>query len=573
MDQIANKAATMTDMSAEAFLSRLAERGVDVVFANAGTDFAPIIEAMSRNTGGRKFPRFVVAPHENLAMAMANGYYRMTGKPAGVMVHVTVGTSNTVNMLMNMSRDNVPVILAAGRTPITETGHAASRNGSIHWGQEVFDQGLMVREFVKWDYELRAGQPVGALVDRAIDIAMSEPRGPVYMCLPREVLADEAVPMRRDNVRPMGAAAPVPSPKAIEEAAALLAKADYPLIITSALGRTAEAMAALEKFAGDYAVPVVQVNATDLSLSTDHPMCVGWDLGPHLAQADVVLVINSGVPWMPKMAKPKASTKVIHVAADPLVSNFPFREYEADQMIAGDPVAALNLLGAAMAGAKISKATLDGRRKVVAAAREEMIAARDKLIQQVKDQTPIHPAWLAHCLNEQKAKDAIIVNELGTSPARLDLTEPLSYIGTSLAGGLGAALGSALGAKLAAPRREVICCLGDGSYMFGNPTPYHFVARAEKLPTLTIVANNHTWLAVRQSTLAVYPDGAASKANTMQLADLNPSPAFEKVAESCGAYGESVEDPAKLPDAIKRALEKVRSGTPALLNVHTQGRR
>ena len=94
-------------------------------------------------------------------MAMANGYYRMAGKPAAVMVHVTVGTANTICGLMNMARDNVPVLLCAGRTPLTETGHEASRNGAIHWGQESFDQGGMVREFVKWDYELRTGQPAG----------------------------------------------------------------------------------------------------------------------------------------------------------------------------------------------------------------------------------------------------------------------------------------------------------------------------------------------------------------------------------------------------------------------------
>src|SRR5215475_1425073 len=223
MDQIADRTVTSTEFAAEAFLARLGERGIEYVFANAGTDFAPVIEAVSRNSGGRKYPRFITAPHENLAMAMANGYYRIAGKPAAVMLHVTVGTANAICQLMNMARDNVPVLLCAGRTPVTETGHIASRNGAIHWGQESFDQGGMVREFVKWDYELRAGQPVGALVDRALDIAMSEPRGPVYLCLPREVLADDAVPMRRDNVRALGVEPAAPSHKAIEEAARILA--------------------------------------------------------------------------------------------------------------------------------------------------------------------------------------------------------------------------------------------------------------------------------------------------------------------------------------------------------------
>jgi acetolactate synthase-1/2/3 large subunit len=563
-----------TEMTAEAFLGRLGERGVEYVFANAGTDFAPIIEAIARNSGGRKFPRFVTVPHENVAMAMANGYYRLSGKPAAVMVHVTVGTANTVCGLMNMARDHVPVLLCAGRTPLTETGHVASRNGAIHWGQESFDQGGMVREFVKWDYEMRTGQPAGALVDRALDIAMSEPRGPVYMCLPREVLANEAVPMRRDNIRPLGTEPPVPSRKIIEQAAAMIAKAEYPLIITASLGRSTQAYDALSELARDFAIPVVQPFATDLSLPTDHPMHLGFDTGPHLANADVVLVINSGVPWMPRLAKPKASAKVIHMSIDPLVSRHPFREYEADLLVAGDPVAGVKLLHEALAGLARSKnGALDSRRKIVATARDEMHTKREKFAHSVKDQAPVHPAWLAYCLNQAKAKDAVVVNELGTSAARLDLTTPLSFIGSGLAGGLGAGIGTALGAKLAAPKREVIACVGDGSYMFGNPVPFHFVSRAENLPTLTVVANNHQWLAVQMSTLAVYPDGAASKANVMPVQDLSPSPDFEKVVESCGGYGEKVEGPDDLAPALKRSLDKVRSGTQALINVSMQSGR
>ncbi len=128
-------------MAAEAYISRLGERGIEYVFANAGTDFAPIVEALSHQKGNGKVPRFMVVPHENVAMAMAHGYYRIAGKPAAVMVHVTVGTANTLNGVINASRDNIPVLLAAGRTPITETGSIASRNRPIHWGQEVVRPG------------------------------------------------------------------------------------------------------------------------------------------------------------------------------------------------------------------------------------------------------------------------------------------------------------------------------------------------------------------------------------------------------------------------------------------------
>jgi len=210
MDVTVTDSKTQNGMAAEAYIARLGERGIEYVFANAGTDFAPIVEALS-HTGSAKVPRFMTVPHENVAMAMAHGYYRISGKPAAVMVHVTVGTANAINGIINAARDNIPVLLAAGRTPLTETGSIASRNRPIHWGQEAFDQGGMLREYVKWDYELRGGQPVAAVVDRALDIAMSEPRGPVYLTLPREVLTAPAIDARRDTVRPLGAMAPEPA--------------------------------------------------------------------------------------------------------------------------------------------------------------------------------------------------------------------------------------------------------------------------------------------------------------------------------------------------------------------------
>src|SRR5262245_929085 len=287
---------TSQEMTAEAYLTRLGERGIDYVFANAGTDFAPVVEAISRKSNNAKYPRFITVPHENVAMAMAHGYYRTCGKPAAVMVHVTVGTANAICGLMNAARDNIPLLLAAGRTPITETGHVASRNRSIHWGQESFDQGGMVREFVKWDYELRAGQPVESVVDRALDIAMTEPRGPVYLTLPREVLANPATHSRRSNIRPLGVAAPEPARAAIDQAAAMIAKAEFPLIVTSTIGRDPAAVVELAKLADEFTIPVVQAEARDFNLPTDHPMHLGFEAGPWVKKADVVIVLDSVIP-------------------------------------------------------------------------------------------------------------------------------------------------------------------------------------------------------------------------------------------------------------------------------------
>jgi acetolactate synthase-1/2/3 large subunit len=572
MDRTVTDNDTPKEMTAEAYLARLGERGVDYVFANAGTDFAPIVEGISRNSGGVKYPRFLTVPHENVAMAMAHGYYRVSGKPAAVMVHVTVGTANAVCGLMNAARDNIPVLLAAGRTPITETGHIASRNRSIHWGQESFDQGGLVREYVKWDYELRAGQPADAIVDRALDIAMTEPRGPVYLTLPREVLADPASHSRRGTVRPLGAASPEPARAAIEEAAALIAKAEFPLIVTSSIGRNPAAIDQLTALAQDFAVPVVQSEARDYNMPSDHPMNLGFDAGPWVKKADVIIVLDCVVPWIPRNGGPRKDAKIVQISADPLTVRYPFREVEADLLIAGDTCAALRLLREALAGLKTNAGAADSRRAAAATAREEQAARRKKLLETVKDQSPIHLAWLAHCLNQVKRKDAIVVSELGVPLAALDLSTPRSYMGGLLSGGLGFGLGAALGAKLAAPEREVIATVGDGSYMFGNPLPYHYVGRAESLPTLTIVANNMLWGAVRQSTLDVYPEGKAAKANSMPLTELRPSPDFERVVESCGGVGLSVKTSAELMPALEKGLAAVRSGTPATINVRTQAR-
>ena len=502
------------DISAQAYLTRLAERGIDYVFANAGTDFAPVIESLAMNANGRrKFPRVITVPHENVAMAMAHGYYKIAGKPAAVMVHVTVGTGNTVNGLMNAARDNIPILLAAGRTPITETGHHASRNRPIHWGQESFDQGGMVREFTKWDYELRSGQPVAAIVDRALDIAMSEPRGPVYLTLPREVLSDAATAPRRNEDRPLGAMAAVPSQEAIDAAADLLAGARFPLILTAALGRSPEAFAAFAALTEEFALPVAQGEPNDLNLPTTHPMNLGFDIKSMLPRADVVLVLDAPVPWIPKAVSPSRDAKVIHIS--PIRCRRSTRSAISRPIcsITGTTRGALPLLRESLRK-RIKRDDIETRRKAIAALREELVAARRRALEAARARTPISTSHIAACLNELKTEDAIIINELGVPISQLQLTKQGSYMGSLLAGGLGFGLGAALGAKLAAPEREVISMVGDGSYMFGNPLPFHYVGRAESLPTLTIISNNQCWHAVRASTLDVFPGGYAAKANS-----------------------------------------------------------
>lgn len=555
---------------AESLLRALKRRGIDYVFANAGTDFAPIIEALVKTgADSAAVPRFVTVPHENLAVAMAHGYYQVSGRPAAVMVHVTVGTGNTACALMNAYRDNVPLLLMAGRTPHTQSGHIASRSAPIHWGQENFDQAGIVREYTKWDYELRTGQPVDEIVDRALDAALSEQRGPVYLTLPREVLADE------DRVS--GATPPAtimaeaqPSASHVETAAQWLAAAERPLIVTTHLGRDVAAVPVLAELAESFSIPVAQPGATSMNLPASHPMNFGGAYAELLSKADVVLVVDCEVPWFPRAVNPPRDAKIVHLGVDPLWTRYPIRSFPADLAISGNPQAALRLLTVALAGQSSDPGMLAARRDEIERLQAEARARRQARLEAVRSSKPIAYDYVGECVRQALPAGGIVVTELGVSLDQLGLEEPGSLIGVGIGGGLGFGLGASLGAKLAAPERTVVSTIGDGSYMFGNPTPFHLVSRAANLPVLTIVCNNGRWQAVESSTRVVYPTGRAAHAEVMPLVELQPSPEFTKVAEASDAFALRVDDPSDLPAALQAALEQVRGGRQALLDVRME---
>ena len=561
---------------ADAYLMLLADRGIDYLFANAGTDFAPLIEAYAKLEGtGARTPKPVTVPHENVAVCMALGYYLKTGKPQAVMVHVNVGTANAICGIMNASRANVPILFTAGRTPFTEEGGVmGQRSGEIHWPQEMRDQRAMVREFVKWDYELPNAHVLEAAVDRALNVAMNEPKGPVYLTLPREVLASSvgqfayASPSRHRTPAP-----PFPDTRAIDEAADMIAGAENPLIITANAGRNEDNVARLSALAACFAIPVSQRKPRYVCLPSDDPMHLGFNPDPFLEEADVIVVIDCDVPWIPGKKKPSPDCKVIHIGADPLFEKYPLRGFTADLAITGVLSATLPLLTEAlMSRAAGARDRFEARRRRVAERRERQRSRWREALHAAKGGAPMHPVWVSHCLNEAKGENGIVVKESPVSLEHLTFSKPGTFFSVGAAGGLGWGLGTALGIKAAVPDELVICTVGDGAYMFGNPLPAHYVGKAEKLPILTVVFNNEMWGAVKRNTREVYPDGFAARSNREPLTYFEPGTRFEKAVEAVDGYGERVADPADMPAAIDRALTAiVRDNRQALLNVICRG--
>ncbi len=559
---------------AEAYLRALKSRGVDWIFGNAGTDFAPIIEALAAGGDGgtaapEDFPRAVEILHETVAVAMAHGYWLMTGRPQCAMVHVNVGTANALMGVINASRGKVPLLFASGRTPITEHGRLGSRNIPIHWGQEMFDQGGMLREFVKWDNELRAGEQVVDLVDRALAITQAEPRGPVYLSLPREVLAE---PLPEGFTMPAEPTVTVPTPPhpdpaAITRAAEVLAAAEHPLVITSDGG--ADLFESLSAFAQRFAVPVVQFWRTSPAIATDHPFYAGEVPMPLLAGADAVVVLDTMVPWLPGRMPLRPDATVIQIGPDPLFDGVPVRSFPAALAITSSPAPAVRALAAALDAAGWAEADTTAARRADLVPRLAARRAAEVATGAEPGLAPMTPEFLAATLSDVIGPDAVVVNELGLATGPLELTRHDSFFGPPVSAGLGWGGGAALGAKLAAPDRLVVWATGDGSYVFSNPAACHHAAAALGLGLLTVVADNRVWNAVRRSTIALYPEGAAAAgADAMPLASLAPAPDYPKLVEAYGGYGQHVDDPTQLRAALEKAVEHTRTGHQALVSVH-----
>ena len=553
---------------AGAYLALLADRGVEYLFGNAGTDFAPLIEAYAQAAQtGTSVPRPILATHENLAVSMAHGYAMLSRRIPVVMVHVSVGTANMVCAAINAARENVAILLTAGRSPITETGLPGSRDGYIHWAQEMYDQAGMIREIVKWDYELRNPQQLVTVVDRALAIAASEPRGPVYLSLPREVIA--APPADRDPrpSRLTPAAAAAPDAAAIMDAARILSRAKHPLIITANAGRDTAAFEGLAQFAQKFAIPVVQHRPRYFSLPSSHPMNLGFDPTRLLQQADAIMVIECDVPWISSRTTPQAGCKVVHCGLDPLFIGIPIRGFPCNVAITGGTAATLGVLTQALSD-QFDASVLAGRRSWIEDERATITNTRKAALATAVHKIPLDPMWVSHCIGAAKEESCIVINEYTLSPEYCAFESPDLYFGSSSASGLGWGAGAALGAKLARPDKAVMAVLGDGAYMFSNPAAVHHAAALHALPVLFVVMNNGMWGAVERSTRSMYPGGLAARSNDPPFVALEKLPAFETICEAAGGYGERVEDPALLPAALERAWGVIRNEKrQALLNV------
>ena len=538
---------------AESLLEGLSRSGIQYMFANAGTDFPPIIEALARRDPSAA-PVALTIPHETAAVAMAHGAYLVTGRAQAVMVHVNVGLANSVMGVINAASDNIPMLVMSGRTPISERGRKGARMTPIQYGQEMFDQTSLVRDLVKYSYEMRYPEQGKQLVMRAMSLATSEPQGPVYLSLPKEPLS-EIVPETTQTHHPMPPSATkiLPDPEAIIKLARLLETASNPVIICQRGDTEGHLSRALSTLAAKHGIAVFEPFLLRNVLPSNDPALQGYHAsGPR--DADLIIVLDSDTPWIEATNAPGPETTVVHIGPDPHFARMPVRGFRTDLAISSDPVEAILAVDRA---ARPSSAAGPRRKALAQSAFQRRDAAQVKA--KAGDTNPMSAEWISHCVSEIMDEKAVAFSELGLLPAYMTLKGPNRLFNNVHAGGLGWAMPAALGAQLMQPDRLTIACMGDGSYMFANPVACHQIAEALRLPILTIIKNNAMWNAVRRSVVNGYPDGTAAMSNTVPLTSLEPLPDFAAIARASRAHAERIEDGRELPAALQRALSIIRT--------------
>ncbi len=563
--------------AAHYFLEGLAELGIEYVFANLGTDHVSLIEELARwDQVGRAHPEFILCPHENVAIHMAAGFAAVTGRGQAVMVHVDAGTANAVMGMHNMFRARLPVMLIAGKAPFTLRGELpGSRDNYVHFVQDPFDIASLVRPYVKWEYSLPHGVIAKEVLRRGHSVMHSDPPGPVFLTLPRETLAAEipgnqVASFNAERYGPVLAEGIDAS--RVEAIAKQLMSAREPLAVTAYLGRKAEAVTALEDLAMLSGLRVFEFSPSYMNISRSSPCFGGFDPAKAMESADLGLLLDVDVPWLPKFTQANPDTRWIHVDVDPIKKDFPMWGFATDLRVQADCAFVLQQVAQWIRAHADAAYHQNVARRIAswAESNQQRSAGATKAAQDVGTSGAISTAFLCAVLGEAIAPEDIVINEaIRNSPAVLNQIpreQALSLMGGA-GGGLGYSAGMALGVKLAKPQVRVVQIVGDGGFHFSTPTSVYATSQRYQLPIFTVILDNGGWQAVKEAVLRVYPGGAAAQANEFQARLQGQIRDFEKVGEAFGAYGECVSEPSEVKAAIARCLKAVDEGRAAVLNV------
>ena len=532
----------------QAFLEILKQEGVGIIFGNPGTTELPLMDALVREPS----IRYMLALHESVAIAMADGFGTASGELAVANVHIAPGLGNALGMLYNAQKSGAPLLLTAGQHDQSFTA-----TEPVVWA----DLPPMAKPFVKWSGEVRRPEDLPRLVRRATKTALSHPRGPVFLSLPVDVLnAGRDFDLMRPTRIPSGMVA---DRSAIDQAARLLASAERPLIVAGDAVAHSDSLAELVELAELVGCPVVNEGmASTCSFPFTHPQYAGSmsRLTPQiralLNRHDLLFSVGADLFTLslPDEVDPMPpGLTVVHLDHDPWELG---KNYSAAVALQGDPKATLPELTEALRRHTTKEGHRDAaqRRGVVNAAHERALeelserAAKDSL------RTPISPLTLVQAIAASVPPDATIVEEVLSSVEGIRQFFPCadskSFYGMR-GGGIGWGLPAAMGVKLALPGRPVVALVGDGSAMYTIQALW--TAARESIPVVFVIFNNACYRILKQRVLSL--KGFSACDDTFIGMDLDrPSIDHVALAHSLGVPGEQVARAADVGAALRRGF-------------------
>jgi acetolactate synthase-1/2/3 large subunit len=549
--------------------------GVDYLFCSPGTEWPPVWEALAEaKERGEGRIRYLNCRHEALAVAVASGYTKVTGKLQAVLLHATAGPLNAAMYLRAAYQERVPMVVCCGETAAfgEESRLPDPGNQWVHDLTDIGGPAELLRRCVKWSERVTSSTILIPSVERAMQIALEPPLGPVLLGVPFECLLDEVSPPE-DN-KPSRVARPFTlDDSAIDETVELLLRAQSPVLVTEHMGRDASAVQPLVELCESLAIPVMEsFRPAFLNFPRNHHLYLPYD-PRRVEAADLVLIADAVSPWYPLRKGPKAGAKVVFLGDEYPYSRLPFWGYKVDLALIAPPAATLQRLLSHLKASEAfvgNRSVYEARARAIREEHDKQFAALRRDAEEHKNAIPVDPRWLCQALNESIPADSVIVEETTVHrtliQSMVHRAQPMSYL-ARVTGGLGVSLGYALGAKLAVKTRPVFVLIGDGAFHY-NPVPSCLgLAQEYDLPIIVVVFNNQRYLSMERGLLRYYPEGAAKKSGVHFGGPILPNPDYRLYAEIYGGCGVRVTDPKEIQPAVAQALENAKAGRLAVIDV------
>lgn len=562
--------------------------GTEYVSFNPGSTFRGIHDSLV-NYGGNRLPEVIECNHEEIAVALAHGYVKAAGKPMVAIVHDLVGLQHATMAIYNAWCDRAPVIVMGGTTR-----DASKRRAWIDWIHTALSPGNLVRDYVKWDDEPASIESVPDSILRAWKIALTEPTGPVYLCIDAQIQENKmtqrlALPDVGHYLPPSKAYS---DPDKIEELAGWLMDAGSPVIMADHAVKSKEDMQTLVELAELLAIPVVDKGGR-LNFPNNYLNFSGAS-GDVVAQADLLLALEVSdlagslqkvdIQKRTSTSLIKMGARVVHIGMGDYLTRGWSSDYQKlaglDMAISANAGAALNQL--LFSCRSLLKKSGGGKQKEIEERKKFWQKRHSSLHQEWKEEAlkqrqcqPVHLASLAEATREVVEKeDWVLVNgNFGGWANRLwDFTRAGQYLGQSGGAGLGYGMPASVGAALAHRGSGKLCIdlQADGDFLFCSQALW--TAAHHQIPLLVIMNNNRSYLNSENHSLSMARErNRASENRWIGTTIEKPFVDFKALAGSFGVYAEGpVENLADFQPALKRAIKVIKDkGQPALIDVVT----